>query len=61
MWRKKGSAHDLKHTSSSVKHRVGSVMACTCMAASGVGSLISIDDVTAELIQKSTKFCKRLQ
>ena len=39
-----GSAHDPKHTSSSVKH--GSVMAWACMAASRVSSLIFIDDVT---------------
>ena len=32
--------------SSSVKHSGGSVMAWACMAASGVGSLIFIDDVT---------------
>ena len=38
---KKGSAHHPKHTSSSVKHIGGSAM-----AASGVGSLIFIDDVT---------------
>ena len=46
VWRKKGSAHDPKRTSSSVKHSGGSVMAWACMAASGVGSLIFIDDVT---------------
>ena len=44
MWRKKGSAHDPKHTSSFVKHGGRSVMAW--IAASGVGSLIFIDDIT---------------
>ena len=42
----KGSAHDPKHTSSPVKHSEGSVMAWPCMASSGVGLLIFIDDVT---------------
>ena len=37
MWQKKGSAHDPKHKSSSVKHSGGSVMVWGCMAASGVG------------------------
>ena len=41
LWRKKGSAHDPKHNSSSpVKHSAGSVMAWAGMAASGVGSLL---------------------
>ena len=40
------SAHDQKHTSSSVKHGGGSVMVSACMAVSGVGSLIFIDDLT---------------
>ena len=46
VWRKKGSAHDPKHTSSSVKHGGGNVVACFCMTSSGTGSLIFIDDVT---------------
>ena len=46
VWQKKGSAHDPKHSSSSVKYSGGSVMAWARMAASGVSSLIFIDDVT---------------
>ena len=48
VWRKKESAHDPKHMSSSVKHGGGSVMAWACMALPGVGSLIFIDDVTCD-------------
>ena len=46
MWRSKGSIHDPKHTSSSLKQGGGSVIAWACMAGSGVGSLIFINDVT---------------
>ena len=48
VWRRKGSAHDAKHTSSSVKHSGGRVMVLACMAASGVASLIFIDDVNPD-------------
>lgn len=41
---KKGTAH---HTTASVKHSAGSVMAWTCMAAKGTGSLAFTDDSTA--------------
>ncbi len=37
-----------KERTSSVKHGGGSVMAWACMAASGTGSLVFIDDVTAD-------------
>ncbi len=40
VWRRKGIAHDPKHTTSSVKHGGGSVMAWACMPASGTGSLV---------------------
>lgn len=44
--RKKESAHDSDHTSLSIKHSGGSVMTQPCMAASGMGLLIFINDVT---------------
>lgn len=46
VWRKKGTAHDPKYTTSSVKHGGGSVIAWACMATTGTGSLVFIDDVT---------------
>uniref|UniRef100_A0A8C5Q2J1 Transposase Tc1-like domain-containing protein n=1 Tax=Leptobrachium leishanense TaxID=445787 RepID=A0A8C5Q2J1_9ANUR len=48
VWRRKGTAHDPKHTTSSVKHGGGSVMAWACMAANGTGSHVFIDDVTGD-------------
>ena len=44
VWRRKGTAHDPKHTTSSVKHGGGGVMVSACMAANGTGSLVFIDD-----------------
>lgn len=46
--RERKRAYEAKHTISSVKHGKSSVMACDCMAATGTGSLVFIDDVTAE-------------
>ena len=48
VWRRIGTAHDPKHTTSSVKHGGGSVMAWACMASNGTGSLVFIDDVTKD-------------
>ena len=41
-------AHNPKHSSSCDKHGGGSVMAWACMAATGTGTLIFIDDVTSD-------------
>ena len=49
VWRRKGTAHDPKYTTSSVKHGGGSIMAWACMAVNGTGALVFIDDVTAEV------------
>lgn len=48
VWRRFGTVHDLKHTTSHVKHGGGSVMAWACMASSGTGSLVIIGDVTED-------------
>lgn len=48
IWRRKGNAYDLKHTTSSVKHGRGNGMAWTYMAASGTRSLVFIADVIAD-------------
>lgn len=48
VWRRKGSVHDPKHTTSSVKHGGGSVMAWACMFANITASPIFIYDVTAD-------------
>lgn len=49
VWRRKGTAHNPKHTTSSVKYDGDcSVMEWECMAAHGTGSLVFIGDVTAD-------------
>ena len=47
-WSRKGRSQDLKHTKVSAKHGGGSVMAWACMSASGTGSLVFINNVTAD-------------
>ena len=44
MWRKEGTAHDPKHTTSSVKNGGGSAMAWACMAATELAHVF-IDEV----------------
>lgn len=46
VWRKNCSAHDPKHTNSSVKHGRVNFLAWVCIATCGTGSLIFINDVT---------------
>ncbi len=48
IWRRLGTAHDLKHATSSVKHGGGSEMTWECMASSGIGSLVFTADVKHE-------------
>ena len=48
VWRPKGTALAAKHSSSSVKHGGGGVVAGACMAAVGTGTFIFIDDGTAD-------------
>lgn len=42
-------AYDLKISTSSLKHGGGNVVAWALMAASGTGSLLLIDNVTADI------------
>ena len=44
---KEENGHDPKHTTSSMKHGGGHVMSWACMVASGMGSLVFINDMTA--------------
>mgnify|MGYP002715355238 CR=1 FL=1 len=60
VWRRKGTAHDPKHTTSSVKHGGGSVMAWACMAANGTGSLVFIDVTADKSSRMNSEVCKHL-
>lgn len=58
---KRGSVHNLKHTSSLIKYDGGSVLAWACMAAFETGSLIFIDDVKHDNISKiNSEVCVRI-
>lgn len=46
VWRKKNTAHNPRCTTPSVKYGGGGVMAWACMAASGTGSMVFIDEIT---------------
>ena len=56
----KGTAQDPKHTSSSVKHGGGGVMAWACMAATGTGTPIFNDDGTANSEDRKHLICSSL-
>lgn len=45
VWRKQGKALDPRNTTMSVKHGGGNIKAWACMASSGPGSVVFIDDV----------------
>ena len=45
---REGTAQDPNHTTTSVTDGVGGVIAWACMAAEDTGSLIFIDDITAD-------------
>lgn len=45
VWRKDKTAMDKKHLTPTVKHGGGNVMVWGCMAASGAGQLVFIDDI----------------
>lgn len=47
MRRRRGTAYDEKHTTSSAEHGGGIVMVCACIAASGTGLQV-FKDVTAD-------------
>lgn len=51
----------IQHTTSSVKHGGGSVMAWACMAANGTGSLVFIDDVTADKSSRKAILSAQIQ
>lgn len=48
MDKRKGTDHDPKHTTSSVKHGGGSIMMCEFMAASETDFLVFINNVIAD-------------
>ncbi|GFU58450.1 transposable element Tc1 transposase [Trichonephila clavipes] len=45
VWRKPNTSHHPKHTIPTVKHEGGSMMVLGCMAVSGMGKLVFIDQI----------------
>ena len=50
VWKRVGTAHDPKHIV--CQYDGGSIMAWACMAANGTGSIMFIDDLTADRSSK---------
>lgn len=45
---RKETTHNLKHTTSAVKHSAGNVMVWACRTKKGIGPLVLTDDLTVD-------------